>query len=220
MKIVALHGWGENREFWDAFAGSFQKGEVIVFDLPGFGSEPLADPYWGIPEYGEWVRTKIEDLRESDIVLLGHSFGGRIASYVASQNPDWLAGLVLYGAPSLRRPTLSIRLQIAAAKTLKKLGFRGKGRNPELREADQKGMGKIFRKSVSFDQTALLPKIKSPTLIVWGERDTTVPLRIGREMNRLIPGSKLVMINGAGHNAHLENPTLFYGTIKNFIRGL
>ncbi len=222
MKIVVLHGWGQDRRVWEAFAAIFRKGDVVVFDLPGFGSEPSTVPNWGIPEYAGWVKSRVHELLpgENDIVLLGHSFGGRIASYIASQNPPWLRGLILYSAPSLRRPKLSIRLKIAGARVLKKLGVRGRGGNLELREADQKGMGELFRKAVSFDQGRLLPKIKVPTLLVWGEKDAVVPVSIAREMQRLIPGSKLETIERAGHNAHLKNPHLFYGIVKRFVEGL
>ncbi|MGC9599507.1 MAG: alpha/beta hydrolase [Minisyncoccia bacterium] len=222
MKIVILHGWGQDKRFWDTFAAPFRKGDVVVFDLPGFGSEPHTVPDWGVPEYAEWVTSKIESIppEGNDIVLLGHSFGGRIASYIASKDPRWLKGLILYAAPSIRRPKFSTRLKIAGAHVLKTLGVRGRGGNPELREAEQKGMGELFRKAVSFDQTALLKKITVPTLLIWGDRDDVVPLSIAREMQRLIPNSKLTTIERAGHNAHLKNPHLFYGIVKRFIEGL
>ena len=220
MKIIVLHGWGQNKELWREFQSHFPDGEAIVFDLPGFGNEPLVSGDWGVPEYTTWVQNKIENLGESNIVLLGHSFGGRIASFLAAKNPTWLKGLVLYGSPVLYRPRRSIRLRIAAAKVLKKLGFSGPGGNKELREADDKKMGRIFRNVVSFDQADFLGRIKVPTLIVWGRQDRAVPLRIANEIHRLIPESKLIIMDNVGHNAHLENSNLFYGTIKKFIETL
>lgn len=191
----------------------FKADEVAVFDLPGFGEEPLIDAGWGVPEYALWVEKKIEDLnlKEKSVIVLGHSFGGRIAGYLASKNPVWLKGLILYGSPSLYRPDKKIKFKIRVAKLLKKLGF--------SRRSDGK-MYPIFKNVVMFDQTKYLPNIKIPTLLVWGENDTEVPLRIAKEVNALIPGSRLVTIENAGHNAHLDNPNLFYGTIKKFINGL
>ena len=224
-RIIVLHGWGQDKKLWGGFVDRFQREEVAVLDLPGFGEEPLVSPEWGIPEYGAWVKGKIEELKEDNVVLLGHSFGGRIASYLASENPHWLKALVLYGTPSLYRPSISVRSKIRAAKILKKAGFSflkklGIYSNKELEDADRRGMGNIFRRAISFDQTGLLPKIAIPTLVAWGENDAEVSPAIAREISRLIPGSKLVMMQKLGHNAHLENPDLFYGIVNNFIKNL
>ena len=78
----------------------------------------------------------------------------------------------------------------------------------------------IFKRVVALDQTTALVKIKIPTLLLWGAYDTEVPVSIGEEMNTLILHSRLVIVENAGHNAHLDNPNLFYGTIKKFIDGL
>lgn len=220
MKIIVLHGWNQDKNSWKKFQSQFPNDEVILFDLPGFGDEPLINEDWGIPEYAAWTHKRIEGFGEDNVVLLGHSFGGRIASFLASQRPSWLKGLVLYGAPALYRPRTSIRLKISAAKILKGAGFSGSANNEELRDADNKKMGLIFRKSVLFDQTELLGKINVPTLLVWGSDDRDVPLQIAHEMKQLIPGSKLVIVDNVGHNVHLENSNLFYGTIKKFLESL
>lgn len=224
--IVILHGWGHSKEYWGDFARRFSDGgfdgKVVALDLPGFGSEPLVSFEWGIPEYARWVEERIANLgggKEGEIILLGHSFGGRVSGFIASERPTWLKGLILYGAPCLYRPKFSTRVKIRAAKFLKKAGICKKySGNEELREAESAGMGTIFRKAVTFDETDLLPKITAPTLLAWGANDVReAPLRIAKEMHALISPSELVIMDGAGHNAHLENPTLFYGIVKKFI---
>ncbi len=230
-KLVVLHGWGHDKALWEDFAHRFPEGDVRVLDLPGFGEEPLVDGEWGIPEYAAWVKERLASIaaKEGDgnggIVLLGHSFGGRIAAFVASERPAWLRALVLYAAPCLYRPTASVRAKIAAAKALKRLGFARPeaGRyaaNAELREADAKGMGKIFRKTIVFDETEALRRIAVPTLLIWGGRDTYPTPAMGREMHALISGSTLRIMEQSGHNAHLENPILFYGIIRQFLHAL
>ena len=218
MTLVILHGWGQSSEFWQEFISRFEDTKIIALDLPGFGKEPIISPNWGIPEYANWVKEKIEAVNLKDVVLLGHSFGGRIASYVASVNPNWLNELILYGAPCIYRPSKKTKLKIKTYKFLKTLGLKGKSNNQELTDADNKGLGKIFRKVVVFDQTEILKNIKVKTLLVWGENDIECPIEIGKEINNLIPSSQLIVLDNLGHNAHLENSNLFYGTIKNFIQ--
>ena len=226
--VVILHGWGQNKTFWAGAFTGVSDVSIIIFDLPGFGAEPLprdgAD--WGIPHYAAWVREKIEKEKLDGVVLLGHSFGGRIAAHLAGERPSWLAALILYGAPCVYRPSFSVRIKKKIARLAKVFskffgrmsglsgGYRG---NPELTEAEHGGRGGIFRRVVGYDQAEALKKITVPTLIIWGEKDAVVPLRIAHEMSRLVSGSRLEVLPGLGHNAHIENPNLFYGVAKKFI---
>lgn len=218
LTLVVLHGWGQSKEVWQTFASNFTEIKIVLIDLPGFGSEPLVSSDWGIPEYAEWLENKFAELKLENIVLLGHSFGGRISAYIAARNPIWLKALILYAAPALYRPSLSTKNKIRLAKLAKYLGITAKGfKNGELALADESGLGKIFRKVVMFDQTPDLPNISVPTLLVWGSKDDIVEPEIAKEMKSLIPNSKLVLLDNLGHNAHLQNPYLFYGTVRSFL---
>lgn len=222
--IIVLHGWRHSRDQWEDFKNALaEDAKVITFDLPGFGVEPKPPFAWGIPEYKEWAKKKIEEVRDdNEVILLGHSFGGRIAGLIASERPSWLKALVLYGSPSIRRPSIKIKFKIKVAKVMKRLGLKTKIVRPhsDLQIADESGMGDILRKIIEFDMTKELPMISVPTLLVWGKHDVPVPLRIANEIHSLIPDSKLIIMENVGHNAHMENPTLFYGIIKKFIKNI
>lgn len=224
MTILILHGWGQDKKVWEEFSSRFESNEVIAFDLPGFGEEPLISSEWGIPEYANWVESKISEMKLNDVILLGHSFGGRIASYLASQRPEWLKALILTGSPSIYRPSLSTKFKIKKYKILKWISKRLKAHSPrltaDLGDADKRGLGKIFRKVVPFDQTEELKKINVPTLLLWGENDEPVPLRIAHEINQLIEGSQLEIIKNTGHQVVQESPFLSYGIIKKFVESL
>lgn len=215
--VVILHGWGHRGTLWKSLAEKLGK-NAIVFDLPGFGDEPLVSPNWGVPEYAEWVRKKID--KNQNTILIGHSFGGRVAAEIAGKNPKWLGGLVLSGAPCIYRPSLGTKIKIRIYKSLKTFlpkNLKALFYTTDLTEAREKGLEKVFRKVVVYDQTDDLRKIKVPVLLIWGENDQVVPLRIAREMNELIRGSNLKIIEGAGHNSYFDNPNLFYGTIAKWL---
>lgn len=222
--ILILHGWGQEKASWQELAQKLRVTEPTeILELPSFGQEPQVDASWGVPEYTAWVKQKILDQRWDNIILLGHSFGGRLSSYVASDQPTWLRAVILYGAPCLYRPQWDIRWKILLAKILKPLipkSFRNNLLPEHLRQAEALGLGKTFRHVVGFDQTDRLPRISVPTLLLWGARDYDVPLSIAREMQHLISGAKLEILPDLGHNAHLENPFLFYGKIKSFVENL
>lgn len=222
--LVILHGWMQDKASWEALASKFELLESTkMIELPSFGDEPMINQTWGVPEYAEWVKKKIEQHNWQNVILLGHSFGGRLSSLIAAERPNWLRGLILYGAPCLYRPKRSIRLKILLAKVFKHLlpaSIKQRLQTEDVRSAEEQGLGKIFRRTIGFDQTHLLLKIHVPTLLIWGEQDQSVPLAMAKEINQLIPESQLEILPGLGHNAHLESPTLFYGKVKSFLEHL
>lgn len=207
---------------WDDFVSKMTAVmPTIALDLPGFGDEPLVDGSWQIPDYAQWVATEIAKRGLDEVILLGHSFGGRVAAQLASQRPSWLRQLILYGAPCLYRPTIRVRWQNKTARLLGRLpipsSIRSFVRNEEDRAAQSSGLGQVFRSAVRFDQTIALPRIAVPTLLLWGQNDTEAPLFLAREMAEIIPSATLEVIKGAGHSAHLEEPVLFFGLVRNYV---
>lgn len=194
----------------------FHDVDVQTIDLPGFGTEPLVSPEWGIPEYANWTESKVESLKSKKVILIGHSFGGRIATCIASRNPEWLAQLVLIGAPCLYMPSQKVRLLKRIAKVVKMLGLTSNplSLNSELTEADKKGMGEIYRRVVSYDQTEELKKIHARTLVLRGSADTYPNDEVCSIIHQLVRGSTYEVLPGVGHNIHLENPTLLYGVVR------
>jgi len=221
MNIVILHGWGQSKENWSNAHDLLPNHKVIVFNMPGFGDEPLPQKAWGVPEYADWVAKEVKKRKVKKAVVVGHSFGGRVATEIASANPRWLSGIILTGSPSIYRPSFEIKLRIKIYKTFKKFlpaNLRRRFYPTDLKKADSRMLGDIFRKVVPYDQIEQLKKIKIKTLIIWGEKDSEVPIEIGKEMNGLILKSELKIIKNSGHSVHTDNPYLFFGYVNEFIK--
>lgn len=224
MKIFLLHGWNQDKNIWNGLVDKLDE-RCVAFDLPGFGKETLSDKNWGIVEYTNWAKLKIENnLNKGErAILLGHSFGGRIALEIAAKNPKWLVGLILSGSPNLYRPKIWIKVKILIGKLFKYI-LPARVKNlflpSELKEAYVKHMEKVFKKVIKHDQTNLLDSVGVPTLLIWGENDRQVPLTIAHEMEMKIKNSKLLIIGNAGHNAFLDNQNLYIGYVKEFIRNI
>ena len=220
MKIVLLHGWGQSSKLWSNLIS--QLGEnATALDLPGFGNEPLVSDSWGVPEYADLVLNHISD--DSHVVLLGHSFGGRIVAEIAAKRPIWLKAIILSGAPCIYRPNILTRLRISLAsigKVIVPRQFQDAFLSSDLLEARKWGLEKIFRKTVGYDQTDKLRNINVPTLLLWGEHDTEASISLAHEIQSRIRDSELKIIENCGHNAFLENPQLFYGYVNTFIKNI
>ncbi|MFZ3301277.1 MAG: alpha/beta hydrolase [Microgenomates group bacterium] len=221
VKIIILHGWSQDKGLWQDLAYKLGKKSKAI-DLPGFGKEKIINSNWGVPDYAKWVEDKIKQ-KEDKIILIGHSFGGRIAAEIASHKPEWLKGLILSGAPCIYRPDTKTKAKIILSKIAKLViprSFQGKYLPKDLKKAKKMGLETTFRKTVIYDQTKNLRKINVPTLLIWGENDVDAPIRISYEINKLINKSQLKIIDGAGHNSFLENPNLFYSYVKKFTENI
>ena len=226
--IIFLHGWMQDRNTWDLVVDQL-KDELTCWtlDLPGFGTNPRPKTTWNPRHYAKWVLDFIKQNNIKDPLILGHSFGGRVAIELANMDIT-NARYVLYATPGLRQP-LSRFTTISGAmyKSIKKrwlpldklpLVTRIKDR---FRSADAKSAKKmydIFAASIDFNLVPTLTKMTAPTLLVWGENDAEVPLKIGMAMQQSISDSKLEVIPQSSHFAHLEKPELFAGIIRKFNR--
>lgn len=219
MNIIILPGWGHTAQMWREFANKFSQ-NVYVFNLPGFGGEKLVSSNWGVADYAKWVTKKISKNKLKSVVLVGHSFGGKVAAEIAIGNPALVKKLILVSAPALRRPSFKTKARIFAHKLVKRVLLRKPSFprfNKEYKDAIENEMGTIFKNSVNYDAGERLNKIKCPTLIIWGKEDRDAPVFIGKLMHKLIKHSRLEIIPKTGHNIYLENPNLLYGLITKFI---
>ncbi|MGH9297202.1 MAG: alpha/beta fold hydrolase, partial [Acidimicrobiales bacterium] len=99
-RVLALHGWRRDHEDWSASLATAGTGPLpaLALDLPGFGATPAPEEAWGSPEYARAVQKLLGELAVP-VILIGHSFGGRVAVELAALEPERVAGIVLTGAP-------------------------------------------------------------------------------------------------------------------------
>ena len=84
--IVLLHGWGQNIQMMDMLGHPFESEfRIIILDLPGFGESKEPPSFWGVTEYTSFLHDFLTKLKVSNPILIGHSFGGRIAINYASR---------------------------------------------------------------------------------------------------------------------------------------
>ncbi len=231
--ILILHGWELRGSVYNQLKKLLEKEGFTVFvpDLPGFGERPLSKPVLTLADYVNFVKDFIKKNIKQDLVIIGHSFGARVAIVLASQNPENLKKLVLTGAPGIRRP-LPLRSKIAffLAKTASGIftvppfsflqGFFRKLLYKFTGEFDYYKAGNLretFKNIIAHELTDHLAKIKIPTLLVWGEQDLIVPVSDGQAMREFISNAKLIVIRTANHKLPYLQPDIFVKTILPFL---
>ena len=227
--VVVLHGWGGRIESMtpviDCLAPSFR---VIAIDLPGFGESPLPAGVWGTPDYATFVRDVLAQRGVSRAHFVGHSYGAKTSLYLAATVPALVDKLVLQGSSGLRTPpSLKARLKRGVSRTARvagKLGTPGQRvRNAlyrRIQSQDYRDAGDlrpILVKVVNEDLSSLLPRVKASTLLVWGSEDDAVPVQHARTMEQKIPDAGLVVFEGAGHFAYLDDRDRFCVIVRHFL---
>jgi pimeloyl-ACP methyl ester carboxylesterase len=208
-RVVALHGWGRTgADFTGLLAGL----DAVAIHLPGFGPAAAPDAVWGTDDYARLVAEAIEPL--GPVVVVGHSFGGRIAARLAASRPGLVSGLVLTGAPLVRlAPVSKPKLSYRIAKALNRIGLipdsvleaRRKKAGSADYNAAQGIMRDIMVKTVNENYDDDLAGITAPTWMVWGENDTAAPTAAGKVASERIRGAHWTVVPG---EAHLLTPVL------------
>jgi pimeloyl-ACP methyl ester carboxylesterase len=223
VEVVGLHGWARTRE---DLAGSLAGLNALAFDLPGFGTSPEPPTVWGTEDYAALVAEAVASLGAPQ-VLLGHSFGGRVAVKLAASWPHLVSGLVLTGVPLLRKkPGISPSWRFRAARWGRRHGLVSEERMEKLRQlygsADYRRtsgiMRSIFVRIVNESYEDDLLRITCPVQLVWGANDTEVPLDVGRQARQLLSEASLEVIAGAGHMTPLSNPDALRESVLRLVR--
>ena len=229
-----LHGSGVSARYWGeqlrALAGSAR---VVAVDLPGHGeSEEAATP--GLADYADVTAALIDALGAWPAIAVGHSLGGAVAIALAARRPGDVCGLVLLSACA-QLPQVSTSAQwlwSSLPTTLRRVLFFVTAKNllfaagaspaavalgmQELRACRPRTLAADVAIARSMDLTASAAALRVPTLILCGSRDRVTPPALSRHLHATIAGSRLEMVDGAGHMLLIEAPDVVSRAIAAF----
>lgn len=220
--VVLLHGWGQNIAMMKPIGDRLQKNHrITILDFPGFGESEEPKTALTVYDYCEILEELLKKLKVKKPVIMGHSFGGRIAIIYASRNE--VEKVVLFGSPCIRKevkPSLKLRM----LKSLKKIPginkLEGFAKN-HMGSRDYKNASEIMKKIlvnvVNEDLSEYAKKINVPTLLIWGDRDTEAPVEDAKELEKIIPDAGLIVLPNSTHYAYLENLPQVINILNNFL---
>lgn len=215
--LVLIHGLAGSTRWWsrniEPLARHF---DVIALDLLGFGGS--RGGAFVLIEAAELVRGLLDQLGIHRCHVIGHSMGGTIAFDLALRWPERVDRLVLvdaaiFGPGSTRRGYAwglvrqSRHLPLTFLPLLLRDALRAQPR------ALVAGAGGLFTLSL----WERVPELNAPTLLVWGEHDTTVPVAVADDLHARLPRSELVVLAGAGHNPMWSRAEEFNRAVLHFL---
>lgn len=212
--IIWGHGWGQSHAAFLPLAESLKgAGRHILVDFPGFGSSPRPETDWDVQDYADATAAFIKAQGLKNIIWVGHSFGGRVGIRLAACYPELVGGLFLIAAAGLKRKRpfwqrLYFAARIRVFKLLKALGFNQDKLRARFGSRDYNTAGAmrgILVKTISEDLTELAQKVRCPVMLVYGEHDGETPPEFGHRYAGLIPGARVVVLEGQDHYSVLGN---------------
>lgn len=210
--ILALHGWGRRGA---DFKQSLHDLPALAPDLPGFGASPAPGSVIGAEGYADIVSEMLEAF-DRPPVLVGHSFGGRVAVCLAAKHPGRVGDLVLTGVPLVRQsPPGKPKLTFRIIRKLNDLGLLSDQRLEA--EKNKRGsvdyraargvMRDILVKVVNEGYKDQMPRVESHVHLIWGEDDNEVHPGVARiSHERFLHDSSLELLPGVGHHVPLQAP--------------
>ena len=229
--LILMHGWGCSHQTVASIAAVAAENHTVYnVDFPGFGESPEPPEVWGVEQYTRLIEEFARRLGLERPSLVGHSFGGRVGLLFASRGD--VDKLILIDAAGVKpRRSLKYYYKVYSFKLMKRLmrlifGRQGAERRIEAQRARRGSadyasssprMRAILSKVVNEDLKSVMPSIKAPTLLIWGEDDTATPMRDARTMERLIPDAGLVSFPGCGHYSFLDNRGQFAAVLRSFL---
>lgn len=239
--ILLLHGWGPSsvtlEKHLRPLANRLKKNhQVTMVEFPGHGASGLPDENYEVSDYALYVLSIMDQLNIEQPVVIAHSFGGRVALWLAANEPQRVGPLVLTGCAGLRpKPNFKSWLRKTTFK-LGRLSLNVMGLFPKLQPQKDKWLTALrkefssndylatpeslrgsFSRVVKKDLRPLLPKIRQQTLLVWGENDTATPLWMGRVMEKELQNARLLVYEADDHFAYKNQLSRFVTAVEVFL---
>lgn len=219
--ILLLHGWGQNIQMMkflgDYFSDRFR---ITILDFPGFGESEEPSKPWTITDYVLLIEDLVKQLKIKKPIVMGHSFGGRVAIKYSSNHP--IEKLVLFGSPCIRlqkKLPLSTRI-LKKLKTLPGLDKIGEEMKKYIGSRDYKAASPIMRQTlvevVNEDLSSFAKQIEEPTLLIWGDQDEEAPVEEAKMLEDMMYDAALIVLPGT-HYAYIENLPQVVSILNNFI---
>ncbi|MEL7257174.1 MAG: alpha/beta hydrolase [Pseudomonadota bacterium] len=234
--FVLVHGFLGGSGQWHRQAPLGEVRELVRIDLPGFGKNARLDPINSIEKFAKWILSELSDQGIERFDLLGHSMGGMIVQEMCRLAPSRIDRLILYGTGA--QGALPGRFEtIAKSKERARTdGVPATGRRiaatwfldgtaakdypatsalaemPSL-EAVLAGLDAMEH----WNGQEQLAKIKSKTLVLWGDLDRSYGWPQIKKLWRSIPTCNLAVVPNCAHAVHSEQPELFNSLVNSFL---
>ena len=229
--IIILHGLMGGLSNFDGVIKKFSINgyKLVLPELPVY-TKTLINT--NVKSFSKYLKEFINYRNYKDFVLLGNSLGGHIGLYYTKLNPELVAGLIITGSSGLYESAMGGGYTKRSDYEVIKAKAQEVFYNPEVATKeivddvyetvnDKSKLIKILaiaKSAIRHNMAKDLPKIKTPTFIIWGKNDIVTPPNVADEFNNLLPNSNLFWIDKCGHAPMMEYPEHFNKIVQQWLK--
>ena len=239
--LVLLHGFvGDSREWRHQIDVLSEEFTVVAWDAPGAGGSDDPPASFGMADYADCLAELIRALHLERPHIAGLSFGGALALELYRRHPTIPRTLLLAGAYA--GWTGSLSAEVAEQRLRRSLDLADQspaefvnamiptlfpestpkevvdGFSAIAAEFHPEGFRTMARSLAEADLRDVLPKIRIPTLLVYGDRDARASLQVAEALHTAIPESSLVILAGVGHMINVQAGDQLNREMRQFLR--
>ncbi|MBI2411067.1 MAG: alpha/beta hydrolase [Candidatus Kerfeldbacteria bacterium] len=220
IPILFLHGWGGSAMSFQALWQELINGQIarrlIAIDFPGFGRSPAPTQPWNVHAYAECVVKYLDVLHIKQVILVSHSFGGRVTTKLLYEHPNRVRRVVYIAPAGIRNheKRIGVITRLATAMkvifelpllnrlfpTVKKWGYMLIGGHDYLHTSGV--MKQTFQNVIAEDLSPVFETITQPVKIFWGQHDSYVPVEQSEFMKNKIPHADVRIFGDGRHGIH------------------
>jgi pimeloyl-ACP methyl ester carboxylesterase len=229
--IVILHGWGLYGDKYSELKKELEKKGYTVYspDFPGFGTEVSKKKSMNLSDFTDFFINYLDTKRIKKMVIIGHSFGGRVAIHYASTHSQFVELLILTGVPIIHHYGLKQKVSFIAAKTLKipflilpdeysnlfrKLLYKIIGEYDYFKSGNKRS---TFKNIIGESLTSYFQKITAPIVLIWGELDRLTPAGDVVKISQINNVRHSKLVEGFGHSLPYQAPKEFADIVDSYI---
>ena len=248
IPIILIHGTASSLHTYDGWTSELTKNHRVVrMDLPGYGlTGPFPNRDYSYNNYVPFLKNFLESIGVKKCILAGNSLGGNIAWRFTIENSDMVTKLILIDAAGypLKSKSVPIAFKLAQvpivqniitfitprfiAKSSVENVYYDKTKVTEelvdryfeltLRKGNRQAIVDRFKVKKDTISHKKIKLIEQKTLIIWGEEDKLIPLKMAYKFHNDLPNDTLVILKNAGHVPMEEIPSESLKLVIEFLR--
>jgi pimeloyl-ACP methyl ester carboxylesterase len=221
--LVSLHGAGGLRlsRSHALLAAHYR---VIVFEVPGFGHSPANERSQSMAELAHTMAQAVTNLGCERFNLMGNSFGGKLALWLAVQHPERIQALILVAPAAIRPAEEPSPQDFSPEERLARLYAHPERQvpspppDPTVIAKQQALVRRLMGSARDEALESRMPGLHVPVLVLFGTMDRMIPSEMGRLYCDKLPNCHLVLVYDAGHAVDADRPEAFASVVSDFLQ--
>jgi len=219
--LVCFHGAGGLRVS-PAHVLLAEKLRVVLMEVPGFGTSPENTRSQSIQDLADTMSAAIAGIGIERCAVLGNSFGGRLALWLAIRHAEQMSALVL-AAPAALRPESGNQPPVSPQDRLGQLYAHPERQPPmapitsEVIAKQEALVSRLRGPAQDPELLSAMEKLDLPVLVLFGTLDRVIPSEMGRIYRATLPRCNFVLMYDAGHALDADRPEAFAEVVGDFL---